>query len=206
MDDQILREELTEYVKLISEIRVLSAVRIDGTSRADEYADKLRRDYRRIGTLGERCREILKKTIQPLMKREEPFSQGESSALQDFCDMLLNPTSGEELDLFLLYEISERLLKEFAAEGDHDRLAHQLNMHISVCYANVNRTSRLTVAKEICTFYRDSGLRAAEMAKEGKTAEEIVKEIEDLKGKVSISFKRGKNLYSSREPFLFRAL
>ncbi len=165
MDVQKLRKELTEYVDLISEIRVLSAVRIDGTTGGDEYAEKLRHDYGRIRTLGEKCRGILSETIDPLLRKEDRLSPEEAAALQDFCDMLLNPSSGEELDLFLLFEISERLLLEFEEEGDDNRLAKQLNLHISVCYANVNRTSRVTVSAEICTFYRDSGLAAAEKAK-----------------------------------------
>lgn len=190
----MLSKELTEYVELISEIRVLSAVRIDGTSGADEYAEKLRRDYRRIGTLGQRCREILNETINPLMKRQRPFSAEESIALQSFCDMLLNPTSGEELDLFLLYEISERLLEEFKEQGDENRLAHQLNMHISVCYANVNRTSRLTVSRELCTFFRDSGLRAAKAARDCLYDRE---KYQALNNEARISILRATRFYSA---------
>ncbi|MBO6214444.1 MAG: HD domain-containing protein, partial [Lachnospiraceae bacterium] len=73
-------------------------------------------------------------------------------------------TSGEELDLSLLYEVSDRLLYELSYIGDYNNLAKQFNIHVSVCYSNVNRTSRITVSKDICMFYRDRGLEAAKKA------------------------------------------
>lgn len=160
-----LRIELTEYVDLISEIRVLSAVQIDESAGADAYARKLKRDYARIGVLGERCREILKKSLMPVLEKEEALSGEELKVLQEFSEMLLEPASGEELDLFLLQKVSGRLLRELREQRDYERYAKQLNIHVSVCYANVNRTARITVSRTFCTDYRDEGLRAAEEAK-----------------------------------------
>ena len=166
MDYQKLRDELKEYVDKISEIRVLSAVRMDKVAGAGAYAMKLRSDYQKIGELGERCRRILEETLYPLIRTKEHMPEEAMFALQEFCDELLEPASGEELDLFLLFEVSERLLKEFAFRDQFDGYAKQLNMHISVCYANVNRTARLTVNRELCTFFRDKGLLAAMIARE----------------------------------------
>ena len=161
-----IREELKEYVNGISEIRVLSAVRMDKVAGAGAYALKLREDYQKIGVLGARCRQILQETLYPLIRTAEHIPEEALFALQEFCDELLEPASGEELDLFLLFEVSERLLKEFAFRDQFDGYAKQLNMHISVCYANVNRTARITVDRELCTFFRDKGLLAAMIARE----------------------------------------
>ncbi len=166
MDYGKIREELKEYVDKISEIRVLSAVRMDRMAGAGAYAMKLRSDYQEIGVLGERCRQILEETLYPLIRTKEHMPEEAMFALQEFCDELLEPASGEELDLFLLFEVSERLLKEFAFRDHFDGYAKQLNMHISVCYANVNRTARITVDRKLCTFFRDKGLLAAMIARE----------------------------------------
>lgn len=166
MDTGKIRSELKEYVDKISEIRVLSAVRMDRMAGAGAYAMKLRNDYRKISELGERCREILEGTVYPLIRTKEHMPEDAMFALQEFCDELLEPASGEELDLFLLFEVSERLLKEFAFREHTDGYAKQLNMHVSVCYANVNRTARITVDRKLCTFFRDKGLLAAMIARE----------------------------------------
>ncbi len=166
MDYAKIREDLKEYVDGISEIRVLSAVRMDKVAGAGAYALKLREDYQKIGVLGERCRRILEETLYPLIRTPEHMPEEAMFALQEFCDQLLEPASGEELDLFLLFEVSEKLLKEFSFRNHFDGYAKQLNMHISVCYANVNRTARLTVDRELCTFFRDKGLLAAMIARE----------------------------------------
>lgn len=165
MDMENLRAELTEYVELVSEIRVLSAVQMDEDAGADAYAKKLQKDYARIGVLGQRCREILKGSLMPILESEEALSGEELAVLQEFSENLISPASGEELDLFLLQKVSERLLAELREQEEWERYAKHLNMHISVCYANVNRTARITVSKELCTYYRDEGLRAAEEAK-----------------------------------------
>jgi len=160
-----LKEKLDEYANIISEIRVLSAVSIEGISDSKDYASKLQRDFKKIGLLGIKSREILDTYLYPILDSPEHFSHETAIILQDFCNLLLDPPSGDELDLFLLFEISKRLLEELLLLDDYDGYAAQLNMHITVCYANVNRTARLTQAHEINSFYRDEGLKAADEAK-----------------------------------------
>ena len=50
MDKDSLREQLEEYVELISRIRVLSAVQMEAGSKAEEYGKCLREDYQEIGS------------------------------------------------------------------------------------------------------------------------------------------------------------
>lgn len=162
MDKDSLREQLEEYVELISRIRVLSAVQMEAGSKAEEYGKCLREDYQEIGLLGVRSRAILKETIYPLLEQEEPISHDILCVLQDFCEMLLEPVSGEELDLLLLFEVSDRLLEEFDACKDDNRYVKQLHIHINACYSNVNRTARISISKDMSVFFRDMGLLAAE--------------------------------------------
>ncbi len=164
IDIDNFKVKLSEYADYISEIRVLSAVKIDDVANAEEYSDKLKADFERIGLLGRRCRCILKDDLYPVINSDEPLSMEMIDALQDFCEMLLDPPSGEELDLFLLYEISNRLLKDDSLKYDLNKYAVQLNTHISACYANINRTSRVTVTRDIADHYQRKGLKAAELA------------------------------------------
>ncbi|MCR5093314.1 MAG: HD domain-containing protein [Lachnospiraceae bacterium] len=153
---------LKEYITLVMKIRRLAAVHIVDTAEAEDYVRELRKDYSRINELGKEGREILTKTLSPILESDEHPSPEVLELLQDFCFQLLDPPSGEELDIVLLFEISRRLCREFSYAGDDDALVKQLNMHISVCYANVNRVSRLTVNRELPEYFRDEGLKAAE--------------------------------------------
>lgn len=167
MDNKALMQELNEYVELVTQMRVLSAVQIDEAVGAEHYSQKLREDYKKIGELGKKSREILLNTVYPHIAPDacNEMCFDELIALQNFCEMLLEPASGEELDLSLLFKLSDRLISEFIRIGDDDGYVKQLHIHINVCYANVNRTSRLLVSPELCTFYRNEGLKASEEIK-----------------------------------------
>lgn len=165
-DCRKLREDLNKYVDNITKIRVLSAVVTDGVANADDYSRRLREDYKRIGEMGVECRAILDESLYPLM-RSDAVMDGETLAvLQDFCYMLLEPLTGEELDLSLLFEVSDRILQDFKANGDDNGFVRQAHIHVNVCYANVNRTARVTSSPKMCTYYRDEGLKAAEAIRE----------------------------------------
>lgn len=194
MQIEELQEKLAEYVDLITKIRIMSAVLVDEESGPDEYSRKLRNDYKEIGNLGVLCREILDDTLYPILNSKEHIEKNILHVLQDFCNMLLEPASGEELDLFLLFEISDRLLKEFEYIKDIEGYAIQLNIHISVCYANVNKTARITISRELTSFYRDEGLKAA------KSACELVYNKErflELSNEARHSVMRGVQFYSA---------
>jgi HD-GYP domain-containing protein (c-di-GMP phosphodiesterase class II) len=165
MEATALKQALSEYVDDILKIRSLSAVPVDEAEDAKGYCDKLKEDYRTIGELGVLCRRILDETIYRIASNSEPIEEDVLAILQEFCTMLLEPGTGEELDLSLLFEISDRLLTEFKRKGDEDGYITQAYMHVIVCYANVNRTARITVSRETTAYYRDEGLRAADIVR-----------------------------------------
>jgi HD-GYP domain-containing protein (c-di-GMP phosphodiesterase class II) len=165
MDTATLRRQLTEYVNNITEIRRLSGLHTDGAPDADTYCRRLHGDYQRIGELGVRCREILDATVYPIASNSDAIESDVLAVLQEFCMMLLEPESGEELDLSLLFELSDRLLSEFRQKGDEDGYITQAYIHVNVCYANVNRTARITVSRETTENYRDEGLHAAQIVR-----------------------------------------
>ena len=166
LDTVVLKEKLNEYAQYISEIRRLSAVSIEDISDANDYSRELQDDYDKIGTIGHKTRNILSEYLFPIIRSSERLSKDVALVLQDFCNLLLNPSNGDELDLLLLFEVSDRLLEELKELGLTNEYAAQLNLHISVCYNIVNRTARLTGNRRINAFYRDEGLKAAEQAKE----------------------------------------
>ncbi len=156
---------LKRYAELIMEMRVLSSVIMEQQEDgAKEYADRLRDAYREIRKLGGESRKILRDELYPLLQGEQIPDEKALDALQKFCDLLLDPPSGEELDLILLYEVSGFLCEALEVGKDKNRLLRQLNMHVSVCYGNVNRTARITVSRKPTTFYRNEGLKAAHKA------------------------------------------
>ncbi len=159
-----LKDRLNEYAELIAEIRLLSAVTLDDTSGSEDYEKKLAENFKTIGAYGLQSRRILTDHLYPLLAQIKPFDRNTVNVLQDFCDLLLDPPSGEELDLFLLYEVSRRLLTDPTVCEDDDLYARQLNMHISTCYSCINRCARVTVTRDITDHFQKQGLRAAEEA------------------------------------------
>ena len=162
MEPAAYKKSLEDYIALIEKIRRLSAVRMDERMGADDYSARLKKDYEEIALLGAQCRRILAEALDPVLQSDETPPREILELLQEFCGQLLDPPSGQELDIVLLYEISDRLVREFRRTGDDDRLVQQLNMHLSVCYANVIRTARLTVDRKLSSRYRDAGLAAAD--------------------------------------------
>lgn len=165
-DYEKLHENLVKYVDNITQIRVLSAVVTDGIESADDYSKRLREDYKRIGELGVECRAILDENLYPILRSDDLLEEETLRVLQNFCHMLLEPVTGEELDLSLLFEVSNRILNDFKANNDDNGFVRQAHIHVNVCYANVNRTARVTSSPEMCTYYRDEGLKATEAIKE----------------------------------------
>ena len=166
MDKKFIRESLEKYVDNIVQIRIMSAVETKDVACADEYSEHLKKDYKRIGELGIECRQILSDVLYPLLKQEDILPQDLLIKLQEFCGNLLEPMSGEELDLSLLFEVSNKILSDYKAIGDDSKYIKQAHIHVNVCYANVNRTARITVTKDLTTFYRDEGLKAAHIVLE----------------------------------------
>lgn len=188
-----MRKELSEYAKMIEQIRILSAVHIGQGLDRDKYIDKLRTDYRVIGGFGRECRKIMDDVIYPVLKPEYDMSLEEIIEFQEFCEALLEPASGDELDLSLLYEISKKLLSQLSRFDDNNLLVIQLHTHINVCYANVNRTSRITVTKELAENYKNDGLRAAEALVGFKDKEKFL----SLNNEARQRFLRGYRFYSA---------
>ncbi len=166
IDSCILKNKLCEYAACVTEIRRLSAVYIRDISDANEYSEILRENYDKIGVIGKNTRDILSEYLFPIIRSADDISHEIILVLQEFCNLLLDSSNGDELDLFLLFEISDRLLNELRRVDICDEYAAQINIHISVCYNVVNRTARLSGNRKINTFYRDEGLKAAELAKD----------------------------------------
>lgn len=176
---RIVENVIPEFASVLEDIRKLSAYRLQDSDSSgyDEtqgdanndaalrYAESMRRTTQMLKLLGERSEALLNDIFFPLIRKPETLTKEEAAVLQTLCEALLEPASGEELDLFLLFETSTRLLSELPKIKADDMFAVQLNIHISVCYALVNRTSRVTVSREINTYFRDEGLSAAEEAK-----------------------------------------
>lgn len=166
MREDKLRNELREYAKIITDIRKLSSVQTDDLESGNEYGQKLRDNFLRISEIAVRSRQIVEETIKPLLADPEPLDDDVVSALQEFCALLLDPYTEEELDLTILHEVSTRLLADALQKENPDYLVKQLYVHINSCYANVNRTNRIKTNESLAREYRDDGIRAARILME----------------------------------------
>ena len=164
-----LKLSLNQLISILFQIRTLSAVSTVNVENAEDYSRKLREDFKKIGEIGIESRHILENELYPLIRTDQILDESILNVLQTFCHSLLEPISGEELDLTILYEVSDKLLHDYQSvylyTGEADHLIEQVRIHVNVCYANVNRTARITTDKGISTFFRDQGLKAAEIAK-----------------------------------------
>ena len=157
-----LKKVLDEYVIRTVSIRRLSAPQPAGVGNADGFISNLRQNAYEIEKLAKKNKQALKDYLYPILSSEERLDKDVCSVLGDFCEELLNPSLQEEVDLTLLYLVSERLLKNAEALNDDDELIKQSRLYIYACYNNMVRINRIRTYREGAEEFQKKGLLAAE--------------------------------------------
>ena len=158
-----LKQELHDFVQRIIRTRTLSSPKIGGVGTGDGYSRVLKQHFREIGSIAKQNRAMMDRVLSPILASKKPLPEETVSTVREFCHYLLNPWPEEELDLSLLFHISRRLLTDAVAKKDDEAIVLQSGIHINACYNNMNRTNRIRVSEDLCSFYRKEGLRASEL-------------------------------------------
>ena len=157
------------YLRQMADIRRLSSPQLIFTDQAETYSQRLRGNFRKIGELAARNREILDEVVFPLTGSSEPLDDETVAAVTSFADELVNTHSEENLDLAIMGLLSDRLLKDAECKNDTDYLIAQRDAQLLKAVQFLYMTSRIftnpAIAGEIVrdgTAYADSLLPYAE--------------------------------------------
>ncbi len=152
-----MQDEYRQYIERMSEIRRLSTPSLNEIEAADEYRDRLRNNFVRIGELADLNRKFLDAVFYPLIKSEEALEVESVGDMEEFGDELVSAETGESLDLPIMSLLSERLIKDAENKGNMDALVHQAHAQIGTCYELMNMTKRISTYPEIADHYRKRG-------------------------------------------------
>ncbi|MBR4530225.1 MAG: hypothetical protein IKO80_08100, partial [Lachnospiraceae bacterium] len=151
------------YLRQMADIRRLSSPQLIFTDQAETYSQRLRGNFRKIGELAARNREILDEVVFPLTGSSEPLDDETVAAVTSFADELVNTHSEENLDLAIMGLLSDRLLKDAECKNDTDYLIAQRDAQLLKAVQFLYMTSRIftnpAIAGEIVrdgTAYADS--------------------------------------------------
>ncbi|MBR6849394.1 MAG: HD domain-containing protein, partial [Lachnospiraceae bacterium] len=158
---QNFNTRLKELVLSIDRVRKLSVPSITEMEDASEYAVLLNQHFREIGALAAENRQMLEKTLYPLLKSRRQLDQEEVDALEVFYDQLMHASEYIDLDMSLLYLVSRKLFSDAVSKGDSSGIIRQGDRHIMSCYTQLNRSKRLRYVAEITLRYRKEGLSIA---------------------------------------------
>ena len=152
---------LKELVLSIDRVRKLSVPSITEIEDAAEYGLLLKQHFREIGALAAENRQMLEKTLYPLLRSRRQLDQEEVEALEVFYDQLMRSSEYIDLDMSLLYLVSRKLFTDAIEKGDNAGIIRQIDRHIISCYTQLNRSKRLRYVSEITLKYRREGLSIA---------------------------------------------
>ena len=187
-----------KYIERTSKIRFLSSPSLKDIDNADDYADKLHKNFETIGKLAKENRDFLDNIFFPRLLKQASFKENDINQLSSFSDSLINPEAGESLDLPIVSMISDCLISHAKDLGDIYQEIKQEDVQIGVIYDLMNMTLRLTVYPEISNYYRDLGFKIGEfyfdlLKKENfeRIEDEECREIIITNARFSIAFYEG---------------
>ena len=157
------KEALSRYVELTQWIRELSAPSIADISSAEEYRMNLLRSFMRIGELAKMNENILNEYIYPLLDPNMELNTDDIEAIREFCSLLMDPTKMENVDLPMIYLQSKKLLEAASKKDDIELKIIALDLIIMSSYPMFVTTYRLYPHYDICTEYRDAGIKAGKV-------------------------------------------
>ena len=193
-----MSDAFKEYIERTSKIRFLSSPSLKDIDNADDYADKLHKNFETIGKLAKENRDFLDNVFFPSLLQQSSFKESDINQLSSFSDSLINPEAGESLDLPIVSMISDKLISHAKDFGDLYQQIKQEDVQIGVIYDLMNMTLRLTAYPEISNYYRDLGFKIGDfyfnlLKKENfeKIEDEECREIVITNARFSIAFYEG---------------
>ncbi|MCR5098066.1 MAG: HD domain-containing protein [Lachnospiraceae bacterium] len=170
--------EYDNYIRRMEEIRVLSTPMLDDISDADEYSDRLRENFIKVGQLAAENRIFLDTVLYPLLSAEE-ISDEDKERLIAFSDDLICAEHFENLDLQMFSRVSDRMAMDVKIHGSVCDKVRGFDLQIANLYEHMNMTQRIHAYPDIAENYRRRGLELSEFFL-GLLEREQFKDIEDV--------------------------
>ena len=157
------QESFQNYVSRMDEIHRLSSLDLDRMGGgADVYTEELRDNFQRIGALAMENRRMLDQILYPVLDSSEPLTKDQVREFQQLGSALLNAHGLENLDLPVLALLTQRLVKDAEGTDQTTYLLRELDTQLSVYYALLNMTQRLSSHPRIAEGYRRKGFAVGE--------------------------------------------
>ncbi|MCR5674810.1 MAG: cyclic nucleotide-binding domain-containing protein [Lachnospiraceae bacterium] len=150
------------YLRQMEDIRKLSSPQLIWTDQAETYSSRLRGNFRKIGELAGKNREILDAMVFPLTESDELLDETTVEQVQNFADELVNSHSEENLDLAIMALLSDRLLEDAERKGDENYLIAQRDSQLLKAIQFLYMTGRIFINLSISEQIREQGSKNAE--------------------------------------------
>lgn len=187
--------QMGKYVDRIIQIRLLSTPQLDEINTADAYVAALSENFTRIGEMAAENRAFLADYIDPYLKSKEPFPEEIAEALRTLNEGLMDVAEAENIDLPIVFMVSDRLKQDAMEKHDRDALIRQLDEEIGNCYLLEYMTIRIAEEESISRQFRDKGLKALESMLKYLEPEEFLKLNEESRALVLQDSRYGALLY-----------
>ena len=155
-----LKTDLKGYVDRMIRIRSLSSPELQGITSAEAYSSVLMENFKSIGVLAEKNRELISEMIDPILHSREPLDQDLIAAIENLNEELLDASEVENIDLPLASLLTDRLLKDTDVKEDLNYRIQVLDKEIENSYLLINMTKRVISNPNIVDSYRKKGIAA----------------------------------------------
>ncbi len=160
MEDK--RKAFRDYIDRTVEIRLLSTPSLDEIRDANGYSDRLTQNFIRIGQLAVSNRQFLDEVVFPFVQSDERLTEEDIEEMVEFGNEMIDAGEVEYLDLPIVFQLSERILREKKNQEDLPGLIRQLDTHMDTCYALQMMAVRITSDPEIARRFSNEGLKIGE--------------------------------------------
>ncbi len=157
------KDSFKNYIKHLSDIRKLSSPDIGRNDDSEQYSEKLRKNFKKIGKLAFLNHSILDECIFPLVRTEGALPDSVVEEVRRFNDELVNGSTVENLDVAVMSLLTDRLIEDAGEKGDEEYLIEQLDNRILCCSIFLFSTSRIITRPEMAEHFRKRGMEAAEI-------------------------------------------
>ena len=160
MEDK--RKAFRDYIDRTVEIRLLSTPSLEEVENAEGYSERLAQNFIRIGQLAASNREFLDEVVFPFVFSDQRLTEEDIEEMVEFGNEMINAGDVEYLDLPIVFQLSDRILKEKKKQDDLPGLIRQLDTHMDTCYALKMMAVRITSDPKLARKFSEEGLRIGE--------------------------------------------
>ena len=121
---------LKGYVERMIQIRSLSSPEVLGISNAEAYSAVLLENFKNIGVMAEKNRELINDIINQILSSGEPLDPKVIKAVEKLNEELLDASEVEMIDLPLATLLTDRLLQDADMKEDIDYRIKMLDKEI----------------------------------------------------------------------------